>query len=185
MTTAVAYDATDPGIGPQPANQIVVSGSPQVQYLKIETVANCYPGRLVKRDTDDARIEVCGAGGAALGVLGYEQAPKAYRPATRDTIYLVDAIAPVLSGAGVTVMLYLSADAATIVKGDKLVAAANGCVTKASAAAAATGSTAVTAHTAAPTMVGPIPTEGPIVATAEESATVTDVGGWIMATLER
>jgi hypothetical protein len=189
VTTPVAYGSAtaDPGVGPQPNNAIVVDGQPDVQYLNLETATNCYPGRLVTKGTHDNDVAVCGAGGVPVGVLGYEQASKKDRPATRATIYLVDAQVPVLKrGKGATVMLYLSADAATIVKGDKLVCAAAGCVTKATAAKFATSTAAaVLGGTASPTIVGSIPTEGLPVATAEESATVVDVGGWIMATLER
>jgi hypothetical protein len=94
---------------------------------------------------------------------------------------------PVLKrGKGATVMLYLSTDAATIVKGDKLIVVANGKVTKATAAKFPTSTAAaVLGGSASPTVAGSIPTEGLPVATAEESATVVDVGGWIMATLER
>jgi hypothetical protein len=49
MVTAPTYGSTsaDTGVGPQPKNQIVVSGKPDVQYLNIETATECYPGRLV------------------------------------------------------------------------------------------------------------------------------------------
>jgi hypothetical protein len=161
-----------------------VSGQPDVQYLNVETVANCYPGRFVKRDTHDNDVEVCGAAGVPIGVLGYEQASKKYRPATRATIYVASDQAPVLKGPGTVVMLYLSADAATIVKGDPLVLAAAGCVTKAGVAKFVTSTAAaVLGASASPTIAGNIPTEGVIVAMAEESATVVDIGGWIMATL--
>ena len=56
-----------------------------------------------------------------------------------------------------------------IAKGDRLVAAADGQLTKASGAIAPAGATAVTAHTAAPTITGPVPTEGIVVAVAEET----------------
>jgi hypothetical protein len=188
MTTPVVYGSAtaDSGIGPQPINGILVSGEPDIRQLLIETATNMYPGRLVKKGTADNQIVVCGAGEAAIGVLGYEQATKLSRPATRATIYTA-VQAPVLKrGKGATVLLYLSADAATIIPGDKLVAAAAGTVTKATAAKFVTSTAAaVLGAGASPTIAGNIPTEGPIVATAEESATVTDVGGWIMAILER
>ena len=185
MTAPTYGSATaDPGIGPQPTNAIVVSGTPSVQYLNVETATNCYAGRLVKKGTHDNDIVVCTAGGAAVGVLGYEHAPKKYRPATRATIYAQNDQAPVLSGKGVTVLLYL-AQSQTVSKGDKLVAAASGMVSKASAAEIPSGTVAVASTSAQPTVTGPIPTEGPIVATAEESVTTTDEEGWIMATLER
>jgi len=184
--TAPTYGSAtaDPGVGPQPANGIVVSGQPKVQYLNIETVANCYPGRFVTKGTHDNDLAVCGAAGIPVGVLGYEHASKKYRPSTRDTIFKVNDQAPVLTGPGVTVLLYL-AQSQTVIKGDKLVVAAAGMVSKASAAAVPSGTVAVASSGAQPTVTGPIPTEGPIVATAEESVTTTNAEGWIMASLER
>jgi hypothetical protein len=184
MTAPTYGSATaDNGIGPQPTNTIVVSGTPRVRYFNLETATNCYPGRLVKKDTHSNDVEVCGAAGIAKGVLGYEQASKKYQPATRATIYSASDQVPVLSGPGVIVMLYLSDDAATIVDGDPLVAAADGKVTKGTAAAVPSGSTAVTSTSAQPTIAGNIPTEGLPVAKAREDVTVTDAGGWIMAEL--
>jgi hypothetical protein len=51
MVTAPTYGSAsaDTGVGPQPRNQIVVSGKPDVQYLNVETATSCYPGRLVKK----------------------------------------------------------------------------------------------------------------------------------------
>jgi hypothetical protein len=187
MTTAVVYGSAtaDPGIGPQPTNGIVVNGQPTVKYFNLETVANVYPGRLVTKGTHDNDIAVCGAAGVVIGVAGYEQAAKKFRPATRATIYVVSDQVPVLSGPGVTVLLYLSADAATIVTGDPLVAVANGCVTKAGVSKFATSTAAaVLGASASPTIAGNVPTEGRVIARAAESAAVTDIGGWIMATLE-
>lgn len=184
MTAPTYGSATaDGGVGPQPDNAIIVSGEPKVQSLLIETVTEMYPGRLVKRGTADHQIVVNTAGGAAIGVLGYEHCQKKDRPATRATIYTA-VRAPVLSGAGTVVMLYL-AQSQTVVKGDKLVGAASGMVAKASAAAPPSGTVAVVSTGAQPTMAGPMPTEGPIVATAEESVTTTNAEGYIMAMLER
>ena len=104
-----------------------------------------------------------------------------YRPATRDTIYAQNDQAPVLSGKAV-VLLYL-AQSQTVVKGDKLVAAADGMVSKASPAAIPNSSTPVTSTSAQPTVTGPISTEGIALAEAEESVTTVDVEGYIMARL--
>lgn len=185
MTAAAYGSATyDPGIGPAPTNTIVVSGTPMVQYFLLETAANCYPGRLVEVDSHQNAVEVCGAAGPAYGVLGYEQAAKKYQPATRATIYTANDYVPVLSGPGVVVMLYLSTDAATIVKGTPLVPAAAGCVTAATAAKFATSTAAaVLGASASPTVQGSIPVEGNPVAISMEEVTVTDTGGWIMAKL--
>ncbi len=186
MTTPAVYGSAtaDPGVGPQPTNGIVVSGKPTVRYFNLETAANCYPGRLVKTDTHSNDVEVNGAGNAPIGVLGYEHAPKKYRPATRDTIYVQNDQVPVLNGPGTRVLLYLSADAATINIGDFLVPAAAGCVTAATTAKFATSTAAaVLGANASPTIAGNVPTEGLPVARAAEAVTVTDAGGWIMADL--
>jgi hypothetical protein len=49
--TAPTYGSAsaDTGVGPQPRNQIVVSGKPDVQYLNIEHRHKLHPGRLVKK----------------------------------------------------------------------------------------------------------------------------------------
>lgn len=186
MTTPTLYGSAtaDPGIGPQPTNAIVVKGTPFVRYFNLETVANCYPGRLVACGTHSNDVDVCSAAEAPVGVLGYEHASKKYRPATRATIYVQDDQVPVLSGPGVVVMLYLAASAATIVKGTLLVPAADGTVTAATAAKFATSTVAaVLGASASPTIQGNIPVEGNAVARAMESVTTVDIGGWIMAEL--
>jgi hypothetical protein len=158
----------------KPSNSIVVAGEPIVTTKKVAVATTMYAGRLVMKGTDPSDAVVCTAGGAAIGWLGYEQTLKKYRPATVDTIFVVDSQAPILNGPGVVLVASLPAGQ-TIVHGDRLVAGASGQLTKASAAKAAAGGTAVTAHTAAPEMVGPIPTEGIVVAIAEED--VTSGGG--------
>ncbi len=152
----------------KPTNQIVVAGEPSVEFYKVETATSMYPGRLVIKGTGDDDVIVGTAGGTVLGWLGYEHTAKKHRPATVDTIYTQNAQAAVLRGPGTVLVASLPAGQ-NIAKGDRLVAAADGQLTKASGAAAAAGATAVTAHTAAPTMVGPIPTEGIAVAVAEET----------------
>ena len=187
MTAPTYGSATaNPGVGPHPTNAIVVSGAPNIQYMKVGTSTQYFlPGRLVTRVTDDGTIAVCGAGGVATGVLGYEQATKTDRPATRATVYATNARAPVLTkGGGTMVLLYL-AQSQTVVKGNKLVPAANGMVALAGAAKFATSTAAaVLGASASPTIAGNIPTEGSPVAQAEESVTTTDEEGWILATLE-
>ena len=184
MTTPSTYGSAtaDGGVGPHPTNGIVVSGKPNVQYLNLETATECYPTRLVTKGTHDNDIAVCGVDGVPIGVLGYEHAAKKFRPATRDTIYVVDSQVPVLNGPGTVVLLTL-ADNQTVVKGDRLVPAANGKVAKASAAIAPSGTLAVVAASTTPTMVGPVATEGIVFAIAEESVTSVDVPGFIAARL--
>jgi hypothetical protein len=85
------------GINP-PNNMIVAGGNPLIQELKIETAANCYPGRFVIKGTNDDDV-VAGDGVAQpVGVLGYEQCNPAFRPDDIDHIYTIAAKAPVLKG---------------------------------------------------------------------------------------
>lgn len=111
-----------------PINKIIVAGQPLVQELKIETVANMYPGRLVVKGSTDADIVVAAAPVAGvsvpvIGILGYEQAHDAFKPVTVNTIYKVLDFVPVLSGP--IVVLGASVTAA-VNKGDYLVPAADG-----------------------------------------------------------
>jgi hypothetical protein len=160
----------------KPTNRIVVAGNPLVQELKIETVANCYPGRLVKRGSTDFDIVVNTVNGSAIGWLGYEQGHEKYKPLTVDTIYVVEDWAPVLGG-GNFVLVASIPDSQTIIKGDRLVAAAIGQVAKATAITASnpSGSTTVLATSADPTqdMAGGLAAENIIVAIAEEAKTTS------------
>ena len=103
----------------------VIDGESTINYYNIETVATMIPGALVIKGTTDYDIEVCGAAGIAIGWLGYAAANGTDKPATRDTIYLVDAEAPVHSKAR-----YVRAvcETAAYSKGDLLKAAAAGAV---------------------------------------------------------
>jgi hypothetical protein len=153
-----------------PDRAILVAGRPHVQELKIETVADMYAGRIVKKGTTDADMQAGTAGCTPLGVLGWEQTNAKHRPALISTIYLVNALAAVLSGPMI-VKLLLSTD--TVVKGDALVAGANGKVRKASALSVTVpaGGTTVTSDAAQPNLVeaGSTMPGGPILAYAEES----------------
>ena len=104
----------------------VIDGNSIINYYNIETVANMFPGAVVKRDTTDYDIEVCGADGAATGFLGYGSCNGNDKPETRDTIYLVDAEAPVHAGGGFYVRAIVSSQAYT--KGDALAPGADGIV---------------------------------------------------------
>jgi len=163
------------GYGPQPSNKIVVDGKGKhVQMLKVETATNMYPGRLVKKGTNDDDIVVATANSDVIGWLGYLDTIKKHRPATVDTIYLINAQVAVLHGPGMIVLASLK-DGETITKGEKLVADAAGELVAAAAITATvpSGSTAVTSTSAQPamTMAGSIPAAGIIVAIAEESVT--------------
>jgi len=110
----------------KPTNAIVLdSQNMHIQTLKVETATNMYAGRLVKKGTNDDDVVVNTAGGAAVGILGYEQTTKKHRPATVSTIYLVNAQAAVISGPGI--VWVATADAGcTPTKGMHMKAGANG-----------------------------------------------------------
>jgi len=168
----------------KPTNKILVAGNPLIQELKIETVANCYPGRLVKKGSSDAQIVVNTAAGMAVGVLGYEQANDKYKPATVDTIYVVNDFVPVLNGGGFVYVGRL-ASGESVSKGDPLVAAANGELKAASAATVtiASGSTTVLSDKAQPdeSVAGAYGAQGLIVAVAEETVDASGGAADIMA----
>ena len=137
----------------KPTNAIVVAGSPMVQYLKVEAVANMYPGRLVMKGSSDAEVVVnartYGDDGRAIGWLGYEQTQKGYRPDTVNDIYLgadsdpsVNVTAAVLSGPG-TIIVGSLAVSQTVAKGDRLFDAAAGQLTKLSGEMISSGPVAI------------------------------------------
>ncbi len=117
--------------GPKPTNKIVVAGEPLVQIMEVETAGtNMLPGRLVVKGTGDHDAAAAGAPAIkawvkVIGWLGYEHTIKKHRPATVDTVYATAAQAAVLSGGGFVIVASLPAGQ-TIVKGDKLIPAANG-----------------------------------------------------------
>ncbi|TGC08120.1 structural cement protein Gp24 [Methanolobus halotolerans] len=109
----------------KPANKIVAGGSPLTQELKVETATSMYPGRLVKRGTNDDDMVMNTAGGPALGWLGYEQTNPVFMPTDVDTIYVQDDMAAVLYGGGFLIVGSL-ASGQNVVKGTRLKAAADG-----------------------------------------------------------
>lgn len=163
----------------KPTNKIVAAGDPLVMQQKIETVANCYPGRLVIKGTNDDDVAVCGAAGISVGWLGYEQANPAFMPATVDTIYVVNDQAPVLYGGGFVIVASL-ADSNVVVKGDRLVAAASGEVAKAAAAVTKAGSTQVTGSADDCPISGTVPEGGIVVGIAMETVTTSGASKDIM-----
>lgn len=164
---------TNEGAQVHPTNKIVLDSiGLHVQTKKVETATNMYPGRLVEVGTNDDDIVVGTAAGDVYGWLGYEQTRKDHRPATVDTIYLINAQAAVINGPGIIVVASL-ADGETITKGERVMAGANGEVLAATAAAIPSGTTAVTSSSAQPTVAGPLPTAGIIVGIAEEAKTAS------------
>jgi len=152
----------------KPDNKIVVAGSPLVQELKVETATNMYPGRLVKKGTNDDDIVVCGASDMPIGWLGYEHTAAPYRPSTVDTAYSANDRAAVLCGGGFVLVARL-ASGENVSKGDLLVPAANGELKKASTLQIAEGSTTVTSTAANGDIITGHYGDAPIVAIAEES----------------
>jgi hypothetical protein len=158
----------------KPGNAILAAGTPMVTQKKVETATNMYPGRLVKKGTNDDDVVVNTAAGACYGWLGYEQCmDAASMPADVDTIYEANAQAPVLFGGHFVVVGCLTTSQ-TIVAGDRLVAAANGMVQKAVAATATTGAaTASAVDATTPTIDGSVGSDGIIIGIAMESVTTT------------
>jgi hypothetical protein len=85
----------------------------------IGTVANMYPGRLVVREAGDYDIKVADGLLPPLGWLSYEDMNESERPATIDTINVLDTKGVVLAGGGFTVRGKLAAGF-TAVQGDLL-----------------------------------------------------------------
>jgi len=104
----------------------VIDGDSIIDYFNIEDATSMYPGAAVKKGTTDYDIVVCAADDLAIGWLGYGACNGSDKPATRDTLYLVDAEAPVHSGSGFRVRCIGST--LTAVKGDELAIGAAGVV---------------------------------------------------------
>lgn len=112
------------------ANRYYQGVLPATYPFKIGTATNCYPRRLVTKDTAANEIKVAAASDTILGVLGYEYAPSGCsgpHPANIDTAYAAGAIVPVIVERGRPLTLML-APSQSINLGAKLYAAADGCV---------------------------------------------------------
>lgn len=109
-----------------PTNKIVLDSTGlHVQTKKVETATNVYPGRLVKKGTNDDDVVVNTAAGAAIGWAGYEHTSKKYRPDTVDTVYSADDQIAVINGPGIILVGSL-ASGQSVTKGARLMAAAAG-----------------------------------------------------------
>ena len=157
------------------SNAIVQGGTVPIveKDAQIETVANCYPGRLVKKGTGDKDLVVATAGSNPSGWLGYEQAAPTEKPATMTTIYAVGDVPPVLKGGGFIILGTL-ATSQTITKDDALVPGADGMLKKATSLGIVSGAVDMTSAAANGTTVisGSAGTER-IVGYADESVTTT------------
>lgn len=120
----------------RPNNKIISKGKPLTQELKVENATNMYPGRLVKKGTNqDDMVVSTAADGDIIGWLGYEHTAPAYRPESPTTIYIVDDQAVVLSGGSFVILAECSGALAT--KGTAVKWATGGIVTAKAAADAA------------------------------------------------
>lgn len=104
----------------------VIDGDSIIDYFNIETVADMYPGAGVKKGTTDYDIVVATADDEIIGWLGYGACNATDKPATRETIYVVSAEAPVHSGGGFRVRC--RASSLTGDKGDEVAGQAAGLV---------------------------------------------------------
>ena len=112
-------------------DKIVLAGEPITVEKTIETVANMYPGRLVKMDTGAYQIEVNDTDDNVLGWLGYEQTAVMYRPTTKDTIYVVNDKAHIIIGGDIVIRARLASGDNVTAIGTKLTATADGELTAA------------------------------------------------------
>lgn len=103
---------------------VAVDGHPVYEELRVKTVvaSHTLPGRLVIRDTDDGHFTLAGDG--ALNALGYIEPTPSY---DSDTVPVTEDWCRIAHGPGVVVPL-TAITGMTIVKGDKLSAAATGMV---------------------------------------------------------
>lgn len=166
-----------------PLNTILVQGIPEEEEKVIETVANCYPGRFVAHGNGDNDVLVCTASLRPIGILGWEQTSAHYRPADRDTIYVVNDRAKVLRGPGVIVMASLASGQNVTKLGTKLVVTAAGELAIADVLNVASGTTAVTSTLANGDVIeGEVP-DNPPVAEAMEIVDASSGAEWIMVKL--
>ena len=109
----------------EPLNDVVQGVSLGPERLKVganATPAKMLPGIHVVFDTNDYSVKEGGAGGAVIGILGYAEAAADFKPATRDTAYALANEVPIHNGV-FRARVYVTE---TIVKGEPLVAAADG-----------------------------------------------------------
>jgi hypothetical protein len=116
------------------------------------------------------------------------QAGPTFKPATVDTIYVVNDRIPVVSAKGSLVRATL-ATSQTITRGEALVATSAGMVVSASAIAATVGSgsataSAVDATRPTVTVTGSVPAGGRIVGYADQSVTTTSATASIIVRSE-
>jgi len=106
-----------------PSHAVIVSGKPDIEELICKTYANCKPGALVMRDTDDTHFKVCGASDKPGGWLNVS-----YKKGIGDT-YALDEAAEILSGSFIA--RGLTDASGNITKNDRLIPDTAGKVKKA------------------------------------------------------
>ncbi len=108
----------------EPLND-VVQGPYMTERLKVganAAAAKMLPGMHVVFDTNDYSVKEGGAAGSVIGILGYGEAAVDFKPATRDTAYALADEVPIHTGI-FRARVYVTE---TVVKGDPLIAAADG-----------------------------------------------------------
>lgn len=136
-------------IGFKPAaNDVVQAFARDPEQLMVganATAADMLPGIAVVFDTNDGEVKECGAAGEAIGVLGYARANPNFKPETQLTAYAIGDSVPVYNGPG-RVNAYITE---TVVKGERLVLAADGKFSKQVAAVDGHMATAAQSRTGA------------------------------------
>lgn len=171
----------------KPNNDVIQGEPPFTEYLKVETATEMNPGRLVKKGTTDYDVVVVAAAiDRSIGWLGYGKAHASFKPTNRDTAYAANDEVPVHVGSGFRVRATLITGN-NVVKGARLVPAANGKLAAAIAmeVVVPSGAVAVTSSAAQPTLTktGSDMPGGPIVAIADESvnASGSDLPIWVQS----
>jgi hypothetical protein len=90
------------------------------QYLDAKTIALLYPGKRVMKDTTDDQTKVASGPGVGIGYAGYEMTPAAWKPATRDTIYVTGDRIAVHSGSGYMIRAWIAQGQGALTKGQGL-----------------------------------------------------------------
>ena len=127
----------------QSDNSVVQGGSPKLDTRELEVAAGVYPGSCLQKGTNANDVVACTAGAKAIGWAGYNETNALNRPATIDTIYVVDSLVGMVYGGGFSLRARL-ANGQNVEEGQALVPTAAGELTAAAALIIDTGSTAVT-----------------------------------------